>query len=144
MIVAFVVASFAASFATLSILLAINYASAKPGDIIFVLVYGSLIGTAITIVFSAIPGALILYVMERNGIRSSIAYTILGGLCALLALGGFYPVSGGAFARHLWTAMVIFGAGFIGGWVYWQLAGRHAGNSPTITKLSGSVPAIFD
>ncbi|MCF6321974.1 MAG: hypothetical protein L3J32_09430 [Rhizobiaceae bacterium] len=67
--------------------------------------------------------AILIALAEMMRWQGLIANLVLGGFCAaILSLGsGNSDVSDGAF-------IVALSAGFIGGFVYWLIAGRNAGN----------------
>jgi hypothetical protein len=80
--------------------------------------------------FALIPAMLIALITEAFSIRSLLAYAIGGGLVGLacyLGLVPFDPASlqfEGIVRRHL---EIMTGAGIVGGFVYWLIAGRSAG-----------------
>ena len=84
-------------------------------------------GLVLTSALSILPALLVVVVGEVGRIRSSLYYTIGGGLTLAAAplLAGFVDIGTLAMPRAVvWQVMAT--AGFCGGFVYWLLAGRTA------------------
>jgi hypothetical protein len=80
--------------------------------------------------FALIPAALIALITEAFAIRTVLAYAIGGGMVGLVCYLGLIPFDpdhlrfDGIVRRHL---EIMTGAGIVGGFVYWMIAGRNAG-----------------
>jgi hypothetical protein len=75
------------------------------------------------------PALIIIAVAEGFGIRSALFYAVVGAVAGLFyAYGlGDYWTDGAIGPRFGRDAEVIAAAGIAAGFVYWALAGRHAG-----------------
>jgi len=75
-----------------------------------------------------VPASLIVAVAEWKRIRSWGYFVTAGGLIALVltTLFGFSPSPGNGGAS-LYLGAFLFAAGLIAGFIYWAIAGRHAG-----------------
>lgn len=85
--------------------------------------------------FSFIPAAIVIILAEARGYNASLFYCVSGALIGLAAAGASLPFSDGRDFPELslWIAATA-GAGIIGSFVYWLIAGRNAGrllNRPT-------------
>lgn len=78
--------------------------------------------------FSFVPALILIILAEARGYRSSLFYCVAGAFLGLAAAGGSLPFSDGRSLPEssLWIATMA-GAGIVGGFVYWLLAGRNAG-----------------
>ncbi|RXX17220.1 hypothetical protein DBA26_05155 [Brucella canis] len=78
--------------------------------------------------FSFIPAVIIIILAEARGYRESLFYCVAGALIGLAAAGAAVPFSSssGLPEMSIWIATTT-GAGIVGGFVYWLLAGRNAG-----------------
>lgn len=78
--------------------------------------------------FSFIPAVIIIILAEARGYRKSLFYCVAGALIGLAAAGAAVPFSSssGLPEMSIWIAATT-GAGIVGGFVYWLLAGRNAG-----------------
>jgi hypothetical protein len=80
--------------------------------------------------FALLPAMVVAAVTEAFYIRSALAYAVGGGLVGLACYLGLVPFDPetlqfeGIVHRHL---EIITGAGIVGGFVYWIIAGRNAG-----------------
>jgi hypothetical protein len=80
--------------------------------------------------FALLPAMVVAAVTEAFYIRSALAYAVGGGLVGLACYLGFVPFDPetlqfeGIVHRHL---EIMTGAGIVGGFVYWIIAGRNAG-----------------
>ena len=84
-------------------------------------------GIVLTSAMSVVPAILVVIIGEVGRIRSSLFYTIGGGLTLAAAplLVGFMDAGALAMPQAVvWQVMAT--AGFCGGFVYWLLAGRGA------------------
>lgn len=83
---------------------------------------------------SFIPAAIVILIAEVRFYRSSLFYCLAGLIIALAGIGTsvFFNGSENAYLEASMSAAII-GAGIVGGFVYWLIAGRNAGrflNSP--------------
>lgn len=78
--------------------------------------------------FSFIPAVIIIILAEARGYRELLFYCVAGALIGLAAAGATVPFSSssGLPEMSIWIAATT-GAGIVGGFVYWLLAGRNAG-----------------
>ena len=78
--------------------------------------------------FSFVPALILIILAEARGYKSSLFYCVAGALIGLAAAGASLPFSDGRSVPEssLWIA-AIAGAGVVGSFVYWLLAGRNAG-----------------
>lgn len=78
--------------------------------------------------FSFVPAFILILLAEVRGYRSSLYCCVAGALIGLAAAGASLPFSKVQSVQEssLWIA-AIAGAGIVGGFVYWLLAGRNAG-----------------
>jgi len=80
--------------------------------------------------FALIPAALIALITEAFAIRTVLAYAIGGGVVGLVCYLSLVPFDPdhlrfeGIVRRQL---EIMTGAGIVGGFVYWMIAGRNAG-----------------
>ncbi|MBN9044918.1 MAG: hypothetical protein J0H18_04530 [Rhizobiales bacterium] len=77
---------------------------------------------------SFLPAAALILLAEVRGYGSSLFYCVAGALIGLAAAGTTIPfqeTNGGPEMPLLIAAMA--GAGIVGGFVYWMIAGRNAG-----------------
>lgn len=80
--------------------------------------------------FALLPALLIALITEAFSIRSVLAYAIGGGLVGAACYLGLVPFDpdtlhfDGIVRRHL---EIMTGAGIVGGFIYWMIAGRRAG-----------------
>ncbi len=84
-------------------------------------------GAALASGLTILPAIAVAIIGEVARIRSSIYYIVGGGLAsAAIPLIARYSVDGGATlpAAPIWQVFAT--AGFVGGWLYWLLAGRRA------------------
>lgn len=102
--------------------------SASLGAIIDLMRQGHLLLSGLTI----IPALLVVIVGEVARIRSSLYYIIGGGLAfaAVPVLARYGQAGPGASMATIMPATLVWQvfatSGFLGGWVYWFLAGRNA------------------
>jgi radical SAM superfamily enzyme YgiQ (UPF0313 family) len=93
------------------------------GTVFGVLKYGWILTSGVTL----LPACLIVLAGEISRIRSAIYYIVGGGAAMaaipLLARLGPQAASGGA---SIFSWQVFATAGFVGGFVYWLIAGRRA------------------
>lgn len=77
---------------------------------------------------SFIPAALVILIAEVRFYRSSLFYCLAGLAIALAGLGtsAFFSSSESTYLEVNMSAAII-GAGIVGGFVYWLIAGRNAG-----------------
>ncbi len=85
--------------------------------------------------FSFIPALIIITLTEARGYSSSLFYCLAGALIGFAAAGASLPFTDDRSLPEssLWIAAII-GAGIVGSFVYWLIAGRNAGrllNRPT-------------
>jgi hypothetical protein len=93
-------------------------------DSLLTAVFAILIGPAL---FKALlaPAAVAIALAELAALRGLVANLALGGMLALFAgWRAFEPEPG--LSRS--GILVLLAAGFVAGFVYWAIAGRHAGN----------------
>jgi signal transduction histidine kinase len=78
--------------------------------------------------FSFVPALVLIILAEARGYRSSLYYCVAGTLIGLAAASASLPFSDtrSVSESSLWIA-AIAGAGVVGSFVYWLLAGRNAG-----------------
>jgi hypothetical protein len=80
--------------------------------------------------FALLPALLVVLITEAFYIRSVLAYAIGGAVVGLACYLGLIPFDtttmhfDGIVRRHL---EIMTGAGIVGGFVYWLIAGRNAG-----------------
>lgn len=97
------------------------------GVLIDLIWQGSALASGLTI----LPALAVVVIGEVARIRSSIYYIVGGGL-ALAAIpliaqfGGRFGIDGASTLPPAPVWQVFATAGFIGGWIYWLLAGRRA------------------
>lgn len=102
--------------------------SASLGAIVDLMRQGHLLMSGLTI----IPALLVVIVGEVARIRSSLYYIVGGGLAfaAVPLLARYGQAAPGASISSLVPPTLVWQvfatAGFLGGWVYWFLAGRNA------------------
>jgi len=100
-----------------------NAGQLENGSIIFIGIYVSFAAARLAF-FPAVITIAIAELMRWRGLTVNL---VLGGLCALFAGLTRYPI--GTAARPSDTTLIILLAcGFIGGFVYWLIAGRRAGS----------------
>lgn len=77
---------------------------------------------------SFIPAAVVILIAEVRSYRSSLFYCLSGLVIALAGLGtsAFFSSSENTYLEANMSAAII-GAGIVGGFVYWLIAGRNAG-----------------
>ena len=88
----------------------------------------SLIGSA-----TFFPAIVVILVTEVFSIRSWPVYALVGGgfgLAAALGVGSLRDLPADVALTFAPNTTLLLGAGFIGGMVYWLLAGRMAGLAP--------------
>lgn len=84
-------------------------------------------GTALASGLTILPAVAVAIVGEVARIRSSIFYIAGGGLAlAAIPLIARFGADGGASLPATPVWQVFATAGFVGGWLYWLLAGRKA------------------
>ena len=78
--------------------------------------------------FSFLPALILIILAEARGYKSSLFYCVAGALIGLAAASASLPFSDNRSVQEssLWIA-AIAGAGVVGSFVYWLLAGRNAG-----------------
>ncbi|MBC2884150.1 hypothetical protein H7Q97_01900 [Ochrobactrum sp. CM-21-5] len=78
--------------------------------------------------FSFLPATIVIILAEARSYRASLFYCVAGVLIGLAAAGAAVPFSTGKGLPEmsLWIAATA-GAGVVGGFVYWLIAGRNAG-----------------
>lgn len=72
-----------------------------------------------------IPALIVVIVAEVNGWRSIVFYVLAGGAIGLLAAETTMAFDGLSFAGQL--RLICVAGGFVGGAVYWLIAGKLAG-----------------
>ncbi len=72
-----------------------------------------------------IPALIVVVVAELNGWRSILFYVLAGGAIGFLAAETTIAFDGLAFAEQL--RLMCVAGGFVGGAVYWVIAGKLAG-----------------
>lgn len=79
-------------------------------------------------VLTFVPAVLVVAVAEWKRIRDWRYFVAAGGLIALVltAAFGFAPNSGGD-GGALYVGAFLFVGGLVAGFIYWAIAGRHAG-----------------
>jgi len=87
------------------------------------------VGAAFIAAIAMLPALLVIVLAEGLGLRSVLAYALLGGALALslsygLDFAGYAGEPGSTFPRE---REVIAAAGIAGGFIYWLFAGRRAG-----------------
>ena len=137
-------------------ILALGALGAEPGDpvatasLVFMIPFMALF----VAYFAFFPSLLVIFFTEYLGKRDWLTHAIGGGVVALtvvgFALGGGDVLRAGAgegFELH-WlsledprTALLLVGAGLVGGIAYWLIAGRSAGNWRQNADLPPSAPA---
>lgn len=85
---------------------------------------------------SFVPALLFIIAAEIGGWRSILVYLAAGGTIGLLASITTQAFDGLAFAENL--TLICVAAGFVGGAVYWLIAGKLAGLSPAAPERSAS------
>ncbi len=84
-------------------------------------------GSALASGLTILPALAIVVVGEVARIRSSIYYIVGGGLAlAAIPLIAKFGIDGGTTLPPAPVWQVFATAGFVGGWLYWLLAGRRA------------------
>ena len=84
-------------------------------------------GTVIASGFTVLPALAVAIIGEVARIRSSIYYIVGGGLAlGAIPLLARLGADGGASLPAAPVWQVFATAGFVGGWLYWLLAGRNA------------------
>lgn len=84
-------------------------------------------GTALASGLTILPAVAVVIIGEVARIRSSIYYIVGGGLAlAAIPLLARIGADGGASLPAAPVWQVFATAGFVGGWLYWLLAGRNA------------------
>jgi hypothetical protein len=127
---AFLLAMLAATAVLLSLglervtaVMASNDGDEAIGTVFGVLKYGWILSSGVTL----LPACLIVLVGEIARVRSAIFYIVGGGISMvaipLLARLGPQAASNGA---SIFSWQVFATAGFVGGFVYWMIAGRRA------------------
>ena len=87
------------------------------------------VGAALIAAIAMLPALLVIVLAEGLGLRSVLAYALLGGALALslsygLDFAGYAGEPGSSLTRE---REVIAAAGIAGGFIYWLFAGRRAG-----------------
>jgi hypothetical protein len=79
--------------------------------------------------FSAVPALVPVLLAELLGARDWLYHAIAGGVVGLLVAGLFWQSAepGHPLLADPRAAMVVIGAGLVGGLAYWAIAGRTAG-----------------
>ena len=77
---------------------------------------------------SFLPAAIVILLAEARGYRSSVFYCVVGAVIGLGTAGSSIPFRGSGDwpDMPLWIAAFV-GAGIVGGFIYWLVAGRNAG-----------------
>jgi hypothetical protein len=98
-------------------------ADQDPNRIFAIMDQGLLLAASVTI----IPALLVVIVGEIGRIRSIIYYIVGGGLALIaIPLLAHYGQVGGLGSPEALIWQVLATAGFVGGFVYWLIAGRNA------------------
>jgi hypothetical protein len=93
------------------------------GTVFGVLKYGWILSSGVTL----LPACLIVLAGEIARVRSALYYVVGGGIAmaAIPLLARLGPQAGGSGAS-VFSWQVFATAGFVGGFVYWLVAGRRA------------------
>jgi hypothetical protein len=81
-----------------------------------------------------LPAAVAIVLAETFGWRSALYYLLAGGLIGAIAI--HLTSESGAFDFADRPHVTLLAAGFVGGFVYWLIAGRLAGVEPATTDAS--------
>jgi hypothetical protein len=105
-------------------------------------VIGYYIASVIVMMFWAgtiafFPAAIAIVLAESLGWRSALYYLLVGGLIGAIAI--HLTTQSGAFDFADRPNVALLAAGFIGGFVYWLIAGRLAGSGTINGSASGQV-----
>jgi hypothetical protein len=90
---------------------------------VFALLLPSLLVLVITCALTGIPAALVIWLTEKFRIRSFLFYGCAGGAIGILGQTLLFR----SFSIFTWLFVA---AGFLAGFDYWYVAGRHAGGEP--------------
>ena len=90
---------------------------------VFAVLLPSLLVLVITCALTGIPAALVIWLTEKFRIRSFLFYGCAGGAIGILGQTLLFR----SFSIFTWLFVV---AGFLAGFDYWYVAGRHAGGEP--------------
>jgi len=90
---------------------------------VFALLLPSLLVLVVTCALTSVPAALVIWLTEKFRIRSLLFYGFAGG--AIGVLGQTLLLRSFSIITWLFVA-----AGFLAGFDYWYVAGRHAGGEP--------------
>lgn len=131
--IAFVLAGFSAAFflVTLSLERVTQAIHGRGDEATSIAAMFDLLGQAQLLIsgLTLLPAVLVVIIGEVARIRSSLYYIIGGGL-ALVAVPLLARIGQGASGAAIMPSTLVWQvfatAGFLGGWVYWLLAGRKA------------------
>jgi hypothetical protein len=90
---------------------------------VFALLLPSLLVLVVTCALTGVPAALVIWLTEKFRIRSFLFYGCAGGAIGILGQTLLFR----SFSIFTWLFVV---AGFLAGFDYWYVAGRHAGGEP--------------
>lgn len=82
--------------------------------------------------FAFVPAAVAVVLAEAFGWRSALFWMLFGG--AVAAVGYEFPFAAGAAPGDNDYRLAFIAAGFVGGFVYWLIAGRLSGNGYSSTS----------
>jgi hypothetical protein len=92
-------------------------------DGVFAVLLPSLLVLVITCAMTGVPAALVIWLTEKFRIRSFLFYGCAGGTIGILSQTLLFR----SFSIFAWLFVA---AGFLAGFDYWYVAGRHAGGEP--------------
>ena len=90
---------------------------------VFALLLPSLLVLVVTCALTGVPAALVIWLTEKFRIRSFLFYGCAGGAIGILGQTLLFR----SFSIFTWLFVA---AGFLAGFDYWYVAGRHAGGEP--------------
>ena len=90
---------------------------------VFALLLPSLLVLVVTCALTGVPAALVIWLTETFRIRSFLFYGCAGGAIGILGQTLLFR----SFSVFTWLFVA---AGFLAGFDYWYVAGRHAGGEP--------------
>jgi hypothetical protein len=90
---------------------------------VFALLLPSLLVLVVTCALTGVPAALVIWLTEKFRIRSFLFYGCAGGAIGILGQTLLFR----SFSIFTWLFVV---AGFLAGFDYWYVAGRHVGPEP--------------
>jgi hypothetical protein len=96
------------------------------------------VGAAFVAAAALLPAIVVIAIAEAFRLRSFLFYGAAGGLLALAPAYGLDPSAFKADASDVTLAQAFAAAGIVAGFVYWLLAGRHAGRWREPLSTAGS------